>query len=201
MKMPHWIKRVLHRGPMKGFNPCWFVSQYRVKLVREGGLPLVKYRIDDAEKAHSLVRMFIESHGQSDRKQFVVLMLTEEREVIGLNMVATGSASTVAVGSREILKPAILTNASAIILCHSQPNGDVKPSDEDLAYNEKIVWAAGIFGVRVIDHLIISTADESCFSFTAHGIIQKIYQSMNKPKSAGSDNEEKAIIPRSATLH
>ena len=117
----------------------------------------MKCRIDKAEKAQSLVRKFIEAHGQSDRKQFVVLMLNEEREVIGLNMVDTGSISTIAVGSREILKPAILTNASAIILCHTQPTGDVQPSDEDLTSNERIVWSACFFSVLVIDHLIIST--------------------------------------------
>ena len=203
MKMAHWIQKVLRREPIKGLNPCWFVSQYRVKLVRESGLPFAKCRIDKAEKAQSLVRKFIEAHGQSDRKQFVVLMLNEEREVIGLNIVATGSTSTIAVGSREILKPAILTNASAIILCHTQPHGDVQPSQEDLASNERIVWSAYFFSVLVIDHLIISTAtaDESYFSFTEHGIIQKIYQSMNKPKSAARGNEEPVITPNSATLH
>ena len=130
-------------------------------------------------------------------------MLNEEREVIGLNMVATGSISTIAVGSREILKPAILTNASAIILCHTRPNGDVQPSQEDLASNERIVWSACFFSVLVIDHLIISTATaaESYFSFTEHGIIQKIYQSMNKPKSAARGNEEPVITPNSATIH
>ena len=201
MKMPTWIQKIFRRKPMKGLNPCWFVSQYRVKLVREGGLPFAKCRIENAKKAHSLIRKFIETHGQSDRKQFVVLMLNEEREVIGLNMVATGSFSTIAVGSREILKPAILTNASAIILCHSQPNGDVQPSDEDLTSNERIVWAACFFSVLVIDHLIISTADKRYFSFTEHGIIQKIYQSMNKPKSAARGNEEPVITPNSATIH
>ena len=200
MKLPNWIKKFLRRAS-RGINPCWFVSQYRVKLVREGGLPFVKYRIDNVEKAHSLVRKFIESHGQSDRKQFVVLMLNEEREVIGLNMVATGSPFTVSVGSREILKPAILTNASAIILCHTQPNGDAQPSEEDLTNNERVVWSARLFGVRIIDHLIISTADESYFSFSEHGIIQKIYQSMNQPKSAASDNEDALLAPKSATLH
>ena len=200
MRLPNWIKKFLRRAS-RGINPCWFVSQYRVKLVREGGLPFVKCRIDNSEKAHSLVRKFIETYGQSDRKQFVVLMLTEEREAIGLNIVATGSTASVLVSSREILKPAILTNASAIILCHTQPNGDAQPSEEDLTNNERVVWSARLFGVRIIDHLIISTADEGYFSFAEHGIIQKIYQSMNKPKSAASDNEDALLASKSATLH
>jgi DNA repair protein RadC len=201
MKIPSWIDKIFRREPLKSINPCWFVSQYRVKLVRERGLPFVKCRIDNAEKAHSLIRKFIEAYGQSDRKQFVVLMLNEEREVIGLNIVATGSADSVSVSSRDILKPAILTNAGAMILCHTQPNGDAQPSEEDLTNNERVVWAACFFGVRVIDHLIISTAEESYFSFAEHGIIQKLYQSMNQSKSTPSDSENTPIRPKSATLH
>jgi DNA repair protein RadC len=71
-------------------------------------------------------------------------LLTNQNQVIGFNIAATGSGSSVLVSSREQLKPAILTNAGAIILCYTQPNGDVLPSREDLSNVQKIVRAAWV---------------------------------------------------------
>ena len=201
MKMPNWIDRILRRKPIAGINPYRFVPQYRVKLVQEGGLPFVKFRIDSVEKARVIASGCFETYGQTDRKQFGVVMLSNQNQVIGFNIAATGSASSVMVGPREVLKPAILTNAAAIILCHTQPDGDVLPLKEDLSNVQKIVWAAWIIGIRVVDHLIVSTGDGSYFSFAEHGIIQKIYQSMNRLASAGSDNEDMLLKCKSATLH
>jgi hypothetical protein len=124
MKMAKWIKRILHRASTTGLNPRWFVSQYRITLVQEGGMPFVKFRIDTVKKARAIASRCFESYGQTDRKQFGVIMLTNQNHIIGFNIASTGSVSSVLVSPREVLKPAILTNAGAIILCYTQPNGD-----------------------------------------------------------------------------
>ena len=201
MKLPYWIHKILHREPIKGLNPCWFVSQYRVKLVQEGGTPFVKLRIDTVKKARAIASRCFEAYGQTDRKQFGVIMLTNQNQVIGFNIAATGSVSSVLVSPREVLKPAILTNAGAIILCYTQPDGDVLPSREDLSNVQKIVRAAWVIGIRVVDHLTISTGDGGYFSFAEHGIIQKIYRSLRMPKSTAGSNENTFLPTNSATLH
>jgi integrase len=76
MKMPNVIKRILHRASITGLNPRWFVSQYRVTLVQEGGLPFVKLRIDTVKKARAIASRCFEAYGQTDRKQLGVIMLT-----------------------------------------------------------------------------------------------------------------------------
>jgi DNA repair protein RadC len=201
MKVPNVIKKILHQASITGLNPRWFVSQYRVTLVQEGGLPFVKFRIDTVKKAREIASRCFEAYGQTDRKQFGVIMLTNQNQVIGFNIAATGSVSSVLVSPREVLKPAILTNAGAIILCYTQPDGDVLPSREDLSNVQKIVRAAWVIGIRVVDHLTISTGDGGYFSFAERGIIQKIYQSMNRPASAARDSEGTILTPKSATLH
>jgi DNA repair protein RadC len=200
MKLPYWIQRVLRRAPVKSFTPWNFIPQYRVKLVREGGLPFVRFRIDSVDRARALASRCIETYGQSDRKQFLVVMLNNQNDVIGVNVAATGSVSLVQVHPREILKPAILANASSIILCLSRAGGDVSPSEEDLANIETIVRAAWIIGIQVHEHLIISMCDERYFSFAEQGIIQKIYQSISQPKSPATD-ENNPIPCKQATIH
>ena len=113
-------------------------------------------------------------YGQADREQFCVLMLNAKNEIIGLNIVSTGDASSATVTPRELLKPAILTNSCALILCHNHPSGDVSPSPEDLAATKRIVHASKIMGIIVHEHLIISMFDDAYYSFADNGIIKRI---------------------------
>jgi len=46
-------------------------------------------------------------------------------EIIGLNIVSTGTVTSAQVSPREGLKPAILANASAMILSHNHPSDDL----------------------------------------------------------------------------
>ena len=79
---------------------------------------------------------------------------------------------------REVLKPAILANAAAMILCHNHPSGDVSPSREDEAMTARIVQACHIIGIQVHEHLIISMCDDRYYSFADNGIIKKIYDAI-----------------------
>jgi len=52
-----------------------------------------------------------------------VLMLDQKNRVIGINNVSIGSLTASVVHPRECFKPAILSNAAAIILAHNHPSG------------------------------------------------------------------------------
>jgi DNA repair protein RadC len=75
---------------------------------------------------------------------------------------------------REVLKPAILANAAAMILAHNHPSGDVTPSSADCNLTEKIVQASKIVGIQVHEHLIISMDDDRFYSFADNGLIKKM---------------------------
>jgi DNA repair protein RadC len=65
------------------------------------------------------------------REQLRVILLDGKNKIIDLNIVSTGTISSAPAWPREIVKPAILANAAAIILFHNHPSGDVAPSRED----------------------------------------------------------------------
>jgi len=51
----------------------------------------------------------------------------------------------------------VLTDrASSVIFVHNHPSGSLEPSREDIAMTGQLVAAAGILGIRVLDHIIIS---------------------------------------------
>ena len=152
-----------------------FIAAYRVMLVRDQDLPFETGALSNSRQAQSIIRKLIETCGQSDREQFCVVLLNNKNEILGLNIVSIGSVSFAYVCPREVLKPAILASATAIIMAHNHPSEDVAPSREDESITARIIKAAHIIGIKVHEHLIISMWGERYFSFADAGIIQRIY--------------------------
>ena len=103
------------------------------------------------------------------------MLLNAKNEIIGRNIASTGTLTSTQVSPREVLKPAILANASAIILSHNHPSDDLNPSPDDIAATTRIVQAAEIIGIQVHEHLVISMHDDRYYSFADNGIIKRIY--------------------------
>jgi len=81
-----------------------------------------------------------------------------------------GGISGTIVDVRLILKDAILNKASAIILAHNHPSGELRPSESDKQITEKIKQSAKIMDIAVIDHIIISGIG-GYYSFSDEGLI------------------------------
>lgn len=94
-----------------------------------------------------------------DREHFVVLALDARNRPIGANTVSIGSVSASLVHPREVMKFAILANASSIILAHNHPSGDVSPSRDDIELTRRLVEAGTLIGIDVLDHLVLSDGD------------------------------------------
>ena len=173
------IQQNLFGAPDNRLKRSKFISTYRITLVKDRRVAFEPCQLVNSQQSQPLIKKLIESQGQPDREQFCVILLNSKNEIIGLNIVSTGDLSSAKVHPREVLKPAILSNSAAMILCHNHPSGNLSPSPEDIAITTVIVQASKIMGIQVHEHLIISMHDDSYFSFADHGIIKKIYDEMN----------------------
>ena len=86
---------------------------------------------------------------------------------LGVNVVSIGSLTLSIVPSREVFKPAILLNTSALICAHNHPSGDPEPSSEDRALTTRLRQAGDLLGITVLDHLILG--DDRTYSFADRG--------------------------------
>lgn len=152
-----------------------FISIYRVSLVKDATVSFENQTINNAMKAQTVIQKLIRTRGQPDREQFVVALLNAKNEMIGMNIVSVGGLSSATVHPREVLKPAILANSAAMILCHNHPSNNLEPSSEDIAVTRKIIQAAAIIGIHVHEHLIINMDDARYYSFADQGIIARMY--------------------------
>ena len=173
------IQQNLFGAPDNRLKRSKFISIFRVALVKDRRVAFEPCQLVNSQQSQPLIKKLIESQGQPDREQFCVILLNSKNEIIGLNIVSTGDLTSAKIHPREVLKPAILSNSAAMILCHNHPSGDLSPSPEDIEITTIIVQASKIMGIQVHEHLIISMHDDSYFSFAHHGIIKKIYDEMN----------------------
>jgi DNA repair protein RadC len=102
-----------------------------------------------------------------DREHFVILVLDAQNKVRGYKVVASGGQNATIVDPRTLFRDALLLGASAIILAHNHPSGEVTASGEDLALTRKLVQAGEVLDIKVHDHIILG--EGRCVSLAERG--------------------------------
>ncbi len=151
---------------VRPLNPVrkYGVPRYRVTLVREGRAIPVTESVHTSEGAVAILRPLFAG---LDREQFLICGLDAKHGLIGINVVSTGSLNLTIVHPREVFKPLILMNAGTWICAHNHPSGDITPSPEDRDLTKRLREAADLFGIPLLDHLIL--AEERYYSFADQG--------------------------------
>lgn len=101
------------------------------------------------------------------REIFKVLFLDKSLKITGEKDLFFGTVDEAAVHPREIVKEALLQNASNLVLVHNHPSGKIEPSREDFEITQKIRTACQTVSIRVLDHIIIG--ENQYFSFSERG--------------------------------
>ncbi|MDR2586201.1 MAG: DNA repair protein RadC [Prevotellaceae bacterium] len=98
-----------------------------------------------------------------------VIFLNQANRIVAKERVSSGGVSGTIVDTRIILKSAVNKLASGIILMHNHPSGNVKPGAQDREQTLQLREAASLFGIRLLDHLIV--AGNRYYSFAEDGAI------------------------------
>ena len=102
-------------------------------------------------------------------EEFWVVLLDRANQVIDRINISKGGVSQTVVDSKIIFKLAVERLASAIILCHNHPSGNLKASDADKQLTKKLIESGKILDIPVLDHLIF--ADNTYLSFADEGML------------------------------
>ena len=119
-------------------------------------------QVTGSEEAYEILKQYYQD-GMYYREVLSVLLLNNVYKVIGIHKVSEGGVSDVYVDCKIIFQAAIKSNASAIILCHNHPAGNLKPSKHDKKTTSKVIKGGKYLDIEVLDHIIIS--GEGYFSF------------------------------------
>ena len=98
-----------------------------------------------------------------DHEESWILLLNGANLPLAKKMITVGTIKSTQIDHRRIIKEALLTNATAIILFHNHPSGTPAPSVADINETNKLRKACDIFDISLLDHIILT--DESYYSF------------------------------------
>ena len=98
-----------------------------------------------------------------DHEESWILLLNSANLPLAKKMITVGTIKSTQIDHRRIIKEALLTNATAIILFHNHPSGTPAPSVADINETNKLRKACDIFDISLLDPIILT--DESYYSF------------------------------------
>jgi len=102
-----------------------------------------------------------------DHEKMIAMFMNRPNKVIAVKTISIGGISGTIVDIRIIMKYVATFSASAVILAHNHPSGNVNPSDPDISLTKKCKGALELMDVNLLDHLIIG--DNSYYSFADEG--------------------------------
>ncbi len=154
------------------------VKKHVEKSILFQGVPSVPMRIMEIREIKFPVKLarsqdvldVVKDLRRADRETFAVLHLNAKNVILSREIVSVGTIDSAAVYPREVLKSAILYNASSVILAHNHPSGDPAPSSSDKQITRDVIGTLILAGVRTLDHVIVGNGDKS-FSFADSGLM------------------------------
>jgi DNA repair protein RadC len=145
------------------------MSEEAKHCIREVGLRTVKEyatmnnRVMSPADAYQVWEYVVERSGWWDpQRETVCTLFTDyQGHVDGFHLVALGDKSSASPDVGLMLRPVILAGSARVFLFHNHPGGGLEPSGADIEITRRVALACDLFDLRLIDHLIIATREET----------------------------------------
>jgi len=97
------------------------------------------------------------------KEHLVAFYLSPTNHLLAQETISIGTVDTNLIHPREIFAPAFEHRATGVIIAHNHPFGSCEPSKEDSYITKKIIEAGEVVGVKLIDHIIVSSTQNYSF--------------------------------------
>lgn len=104
--------------------------------------------------------IFVDEIGRSNVEMAGVVCLDSTHKIINYSNIAIGDIEDVKVSVAQIIKVALLSNATYIVVAHNHPSGVLEITNADIDLTKHIGKAAGLFNIKLIDSLIVNYEGE-----------------------------------------
>lgn len=91
-----------------------------------------------------------------NHEEFYVVYVNRSNSVIAYEQVSKGGVSGTIADGKIIFKSALMHQASALILAHNHPSGNLKASDSDIRLTKNLRQFGKLIGIEVLDHVIFT---------------------------------------------
>ncbi|NJY63139.1 DNA repair protein RadC [Salinimicrobium sp. CDJ15-81-2] len=133
---------------------------------RRSSEALEKKKITSSSSVFELMQPKI---GELPHEEFWILYLNNSNKVIQELPLSKGGITGTLVDIRIAYKQALQLGATATILVHNHPSGNLNPSAADKQLTNKFKIAGESLDIKVLDHVIVT--EKSYFSFADEGLL------------------------------
>ena len=126
-------------------------------------------KITSSKDAYNLLKQVYNNDTVEYVESFYILILNRANEAIGVKQISQGGVSGTVADPKVIFQTALKANASAIILSHNHPSGNLTPSSADINLTKKLNKGGKLLDISIHDHIIYTS--EGYYSMADEGII------------------------------
>ena len=168
-------QKVLYMGSKEGYNDLRFLQQLSLQeltkingivkvkaiqlkavgeIAKRIGKPIHNERIT-LGNTDDVAKLLMQEMKNEKREIAKLLILNNKNTLLKIKDVSFGGTNFAMISPKEVLVDAIKMQADRIILVHNHPSGDPTPSKQDYLLTKRIMDAAELFNIHLIDHIVI----------------------------------------------
>ena len=151
------LSKIKGVGPVKAITLLASIELGKRVSIKEAKANM---SLSNKEKIHEVFKKFFINENQ---EKFLAIFLDNKKCLINYKILFIGTNNASIAHPREVFMEAIKANASAVVVMHNHPSGNVLPSEEDKNITEKLIQSGHMLGIPLLDHII--TNGEEYYSF------------------------------------
>ncbi|MGN1330560.1 MAG: DNA repair protein RadC [Clostridia bacterium] len=106
-----------------------------------------------------VANIFMHELRYEKREIVKLVILNNKNKILRIQDISLGGTNYAVIEPKEILAEPIKMSANRIILLHNHPSGNATPSSEDYEVTRRIDLCAKMFGIELIDHIVIGDGE------------------------------------------
>lgn len=135
-----------------------FSKVTEVKLVyRNKARPSSRHKVKNSRDAYNIFKQTWDSDKIELQEQFRIMLLDNASGCLGVSTISSGGMAMCIADPKLIFATALKAGASAIILAHNHPSGNLKPSAPDTTMSERLAYVGRFLDMPILDHIIVSS--------------------------------------------
>ena len=103
-----------------------------------------------------------------EQEELWLLSLNNRNKLLSVHFIGLGTDCEVLISTKVVAKNAVVDMAAGVILVHTHPSGNPKPSAADIKATQRVKDALKILEISLLDHIIVS--QDSFFSFSEDSV-------------------------------
>jgi len=141
--------------------------EVKVRITR--GKKVRTAKITSSNDTVEILKKFITPSKIQTQEYSFAMYLNNANNVLAIYQFGMGGFTATIMEKRLLMAAAFKLGATAMILCHNHPSGNLTPSNADKIITKQIAELANIHDIKVLDHVILTR--EGYYSFANEGLI------------------------------